>query len=160
MEFSIPLLVVDQYLWTTRSQHPFGFNWQKLDKLAGLQMAGVLDYSYGSSIDKVMKSGLFKVHEVNKVEQIHQMLLRERVDFIISNEDVTQYYLQQNSLKNTLIPSKHSLFRNTYHLALRKNSQAVKYLPLINDIITDLQLNGEIKRIKIKYLEGNDKNAD
>jgi len=78
----------------------FKFDWDPAtvdySRFKGASIGAIISYDYGSKFQEAEKHGLIHVVRVSKLKQLFRMLLRDRIDLVISKVWVAKYDLQTN----------------------------------------------------------------
>ncbi len=99
------------------------FEWQTLQDLKGLKVAGRLGYAYGEEIESAVAKGLFKLERADKDLINTKKLLAGRVDLILMIKEVGEEFLKkeltpEQAAKITFHPKPARI--SGYHLLLTK----------------------------------------
>ncbi len=71
------------------------FEWQTIDDLKGLKIAGRLGYSYGEAFDSAIDKGIFKLERADKESVNFKKLLAGRVDLVVMIKKVGEEFLKK-----------------------------------------------------------------
>ena len=127
------------------------FDWQSIQDLKGLKIAGRLGYTYGEKFDAAIDAGTFKFERVDKDEINFKKLLAGRVDLVISVLNAGE-----ESLKKEFTPEQVSqvTYHQTpariagYHLLLTKElPENEALMKKFDEGLKKIQANGTFDKI-------------
>jgi len=108
------------------------FNWLSIQDLKGINLIGMLGYSYGPEIDAAIKSNLINLNNrVSTTKQAFGMILRKRAQLYPQEVNIGNYYLKKNDIKDITYNKKPYLTNNSYLLFPERNKFLLKGFNLI-----------------------------
>ena len=146
LEYSDPLFKNRTVFFYARSRYPNGIHWNTLNDLTAYKIGVVDEHSVSTKLKKIVAEKRIKLR-INKVTsdiQNFKMLLSGRIDLHPNNEAVGYSIIKKNGWQNKIIAAEKDLYSSTLHLAFSKKSEAKKLIPRINEIISELNAEGEI----------------
>lgn len=146
MTYSVPFIVGANLIWSARSADGKVFEWDQIEVFYGRRVGIIQGYSYGDTIDKVLKSKKIHTVAVPTVERMFAMLANGRIDLAIAN-DAVGAAMARKIPDAGIAPASKPIDSEIFYLALSKKSPAVGLIPKINQIIMALQSEGFIDRI-------------
>ena len=90
--YSIPVLE-EQHVFFHLKRYPF--EWKSLDELYGMQIGGIIKFSYGEAFDYAAETDKFKIHRVSTDEQAFGMLLKEYITIFPQEINVGYYNIRK-----------------------------------------------------------------
>ncbi len=145
MVFSDSVFDQTSVFWYKKSKHPNGITWEKFNDLAHLKLGMLI----GSFIDKEMESTFEEkrgIHRGKNVENLLQVLLKDRVDLVAIDESVSRYIITQNGQQDKISVVKKPINIKDILFWLIKKSKMSSFLDKINSAITKLHQDGTIKK--------------
>ena len=147
MLFSDSVFDQTSVFWYKKSKYPNGITWHHFSDLADLKLGMVI----GSFIDQEMET-MFEtnrgIHRGKSVENLFEVLLKERVDLIAIDQGVGKYVRQQNNWQDDIAMVHKPIGLQESYIGLSKKSEVSTLLDNINKIIAKLHKNGTIKQIR------------
>jgi ABC-type amino acid transport substrate-binding protein len=121
------------------------------EDLRGLKVAIVGGRNYPAAFQEARQQGVFTVMEVVAASQMFELLMRGRIDALLSLDMEAADFLIQPAYQGEIVPSVKPYLESNYYLAISRQSALVQSLPEINQAITELQFNGKIPALLQRY---------
>jgi len=121
----------------------YPFEWKTIEDLQGIQIGGIIKFSYGAEFDAAVKAGKLEVHRISEDRQAFGMLLKGRIDVYPQEVNVGYYNLQKHfKAEEVRLITHHPklLLSDVSYLLLSKKVERNKQLIQI--------FNQELKRFK------------
>lgn len=147
MVFSESVFDQTSVFWYKKSKYPDGINWQHFSDLSHLKLGMLI----GGFIDKDMEAVFEEnrgIHRGKNVENLFQILSKDRVDLIAIDRGVGQYTLIQKGWQNDYAMVEKPIGVQESYFGLSKKSAAAALLDKINTVIAKLHADGTIQRIQ------------
>lgn len=134
----------------TQRGNEFSFNqWQDLkDKKGG----AILGDSWGEQFDKYIETDL-NVENVYNYKQNFLKLFSGRIDYVIATENNAIIIAAQLKLSEKISILPVAVNTEKEYAAFSEYSPFIKYLPLFNEKLREMVENGDVDRLKEKYIE-------
>lgn len=121
------------------------------EDLRGLRVAIVRGRNYPQAFQQAREQGAFTVMEVVAASQMFELLMRGRIDALLSLDMEAAEFLVQPVYQGKIVPSAKPYLESDYYLAISRESPLVQSLPEINQAITELQFNGQLPALLQRY---------
>ncbi len=150
----------DQYrtrsvgLFVRRGQVKKWQNIATIEDLANTEISiGVVrGYSYGSSIDKILKTMGQKIYFVGKPKQMRLMLTKRRIDGYLAYLPDETILLNDIDLDHKIrIHPMKTVYSGGIHFLLSKKSTSSVTTEMINNALRSIKSNGQYDKITNKY---------
>jgi polar amino acid transport system substrate-binding protein len=127
--------------------------------LKGLTIGVVISYDYGDEFRKAEENKVFDVIRVSRLKQLFEMLLRGRIDMLISKELVADYTLQtefthKQAAQLDFSPENNAPPSYDYLLFSKKKPTAKYYLNALNNGLKKLRTSGKYDEVIENYKKG------
>lgn len=134
-------------------------NWQYsgITSLHDIALGVIQDYSYGELDNLYLNNPNIKtknIHVVGSVNGLKQnigKLERNRIDALIEDENVFNFFLQENQIKNNFRESGVGSTENIYIAFSPVKPKAQKYAQLLSQELKKMRANGQLNKILKKY---------
>jgi ABC-type amino acid transport substrate-binding protein len=147
MLFSDSVFDQTSIFWYKKSKHPDGINWNSFTDISDLKLGMLI----GGFIDKEMEETFEAskgIHRGKSVENLFQVLLKERVDLVAIDESVGRYVLNQKGWQDDITMTQKPISLQESYIGLSKKSKVATLLDEINKAITKLHKEGTIEKIR------------
>ena len=124
MAFSDSVFDQVSVFWYKRSKYPNGIDWGKFSDLSHLKLGMLI----GGFIDQDMKAVFTEgkgIHRGKSVENLFQVLLKDRVDLVAVDETVGRYVLHQHGWLDDIDMLKKPIGVKESYFGLSKKSGAI-----------------------------------
>ena len=138
---------------TSESVHLFTlagkrFNFESLDDLHTKRGVVPRGISLGEDFDEIRPD--LDIFEVNRHEQMYEMLHMSRVDYLVSPRFAATLYMQRPENQDVvMLPTP--INKYSVHLSMSRKSNCVETMTDINDAIEQLHYDGTIEQIIYRY---------
>ena len=138
------------FVWYLKDRFPEGFSWSTQADLKPYRIGLIRGYTYGPELDSAIEEGQLKVTAVPSIDQLFNMLSRNRIDLVLADESAG-YVLAQREESEQIIPADKPTSEDIQYLAISRQSPAVALVPKINSILIELRVEGIIDDILHKH---------
>lgn len=147
LEFSDSAFDQVSAFWYNRSRYPDGIEWQDFSDLKTLKLGMLI----GGFIDKEMEETFEAstgIHRGKSVENLFQVLIKDRVDLIAIDDGVGRYIVKENGWEDDVAIVKKPIGLKQSYIGLSKKSKVVLLRDPINQALEKLRADGTLKRIR------------
>lgn len=130
------------------------FPYSRLKDLIGKKTDILKGSSNGEAFDNFARIYLDKssFNSVNSFKDLFIKLNDNDIDYAILDPFTTKKILKELNLEDSVVSLEQPLEVNPVHLMVSKKSPCAKYISQINNIITNFEMNGRLKKLHNKYL--------
>lgn len=126
--------------------------WSSYEDLKGYKIGVVSGYNYGVEFKEARKKYALDVSEVNRIAQSFEKVLVGRIDIMMANQVEASEFIRLNpKYKGKLKAAQKPYIEYSYHIGFSKKSEKNKLIPMLNDVIKKMTLDGSINKIISKY---------
>ncbi len=147
-----PVLNYNVRLFYLKNKFPEGFQWNGVEDLSQYWIGLLAGSTMGEQFDTAMEKGILKVEQSRDFELNFRKLMIQRVDLVVSNEIVGDYWAHQNGVSHLIEKHPKSVLESPYYIPISKKSSLVQHLPTLNRVILQLKESKAIQRIVEKQL--------
>ncbi|MGF1742986.1 transporter substrate-binding domain-containing protein [Vibrio profundum] len=144
---SAPVFIIKQAVYGREGDY---FPYQTIQDLYGKTVGKRRGFHLEAEFAKAEKSGKLKVFEANSFSQLFNLLSKDRVKYIIFPEYMA-------ALNRSQLPSDAVLFGHLggelkVFMAISRNSPLASRYDEMNLVLTEMEADGTLQRIRVKYL--------
>jgi ABC-type amino acid transport substrate-binding protein len=134
-------------------------NKQNYDDVKGAQVGAIISYNCGEEFQRAEKDGVIHVMRPRTLKSAFAMLLRDRLDLVVSKRRVGRHVLWDNfsDLEIDSLDSRPENLRQASHdflLISKKPPNAEVILDAINRGLAKMRVNGAYKRFMDEFEAG------
>jgi polar amino acid transport system substrate-binding protein len=159
--YSDPVLAVDHEHFFFR--RGYAIDWdphkQNYDDVKGAQVGAIISYNYGEKFQQAERDGVINVMRLRTLKSAFAMLLKDRLDLVISKRRVGRHVLRDNfsDLEIDSLDSRpENLRQSSYDFLLisKKSPHAKAILDGFNQGLAKMRANGTYKRFMDEFEAG------
>lgn len=159
--YSDPVIEVEQEYLFFKKDRTVDWNPAQPDysKLSGKRFGAIIAYNYGQDFQQAESQKIIETFRSGDLNHHFEMLLKERLDFVISKRQVAHHILQQQFSLNeqsliSSIAENHRPKTYDYLLISKRTPNAEALLKAVNSGLAKLKSSGEYQRILNAFEHG------
>ena len=142
-----------EVVYWNKQNHP-AFRWENYSDLKGLTIGLVSGYEYGIDFIEAVEDLDLTVEYIDSSELNVKKLISGRVDLIIEDEMVADFYIQQfPGAEESVGKLPKTIADYDYHMALSRSSAHVHRIDQFNSVLEEMKREGLVKSIIDHYTQ-------
>ena len=150
LEYFEPHYTVNEQVIIVAKGKVFPFN--KWDDLIGLKGGSLVGDSFGEEFDKFITEKL-NIEGVGTLIQGFKMLVKGRIDYMPVSRDLAEIQARKVGVRNDIEILPMPINSEKMYMGISKKSPFLKYLPKVNQRLKQLNEQGVIEKLTLKYLK-------
>ncbi|MDQ5909854.1 MAG: polar amino acid transport system substrate-binding protein [Pseudomonadota bacterium] len=152
LEYTVPIVQSFGLIYYSASR-PQPIQWETFADLQSYKIGVVAGHNYGKAFNKAREQYQFRVESVIKIEQNFEKLLNGRIDIMLANQDEVSAMIKKNPHYQDKIRAADKPYIDyAYHIGFSRKSEARQLVPLINQVILKMKVDGTLTQILERHL--------